>query len=101
VILPADGAYAASLADAFAVVGLAASTCPAPPAAATSAPRRYCISWNAAGGPHLLWRWLRSTVRLLCWPPEVGAALAAAVMGGDYAPRLIEGLSDKGSRSSI
>lgn len=33
---------------------------------------------------------------VLCWSPENGAALASAVMGGDYTPRLTDELSDKG-----
>lgn len=96
VILPADGAYAASLADAFAVVGLAASTLPA------AATRRnvgaeavlHFVECRRRPAPAMALASLYSSP-VLCWPPEVGAALAAAVMGGDYAPRLIEGLSDR------
>ena len=96
IILPSGPEYTHYLSEAFAKAGLTASSLPA-------APDRRNI-----GGEALL-HFLQCRRRpapamalaslycspVLCWSPDVGSALANAVMAGDFQPMLVHDLSGK------
>jgi hypothetical protein len=85
VILPADGAYAPAL-----PMPLRGRPCAS--TSAHTATRRnigaeavlHFVECRRRPAPAMALASLYSSP-VLCWPPEVGAALASAVMGGDYA----------------
>jgi hypothetical protein len=89
VIVPPNSEYGLYLAESLQHAGLSASSLPSP-----------CARRNI--GPEALLHFLQCRRRpapamalaslycspVLCWPPEVGNALATAAMSGDFAPRL-------------
>lgn len=96
IIVPHGAEYGQYLAETFARAGLVASSVPV-------------VSERRNIGGEALLHFLQCRRRpapamalaslycspVLCWPAEVGAALAAAVMGGDFQPRLAHGFSGK------
>lgn len=96
IVLPQGSEYVHYLSEAFAQAGLTASSLPVVP------------DRRNVGGEALL-HFLQCRRRpapamalaslycspVLCWPPEVGTALASAVMSGDFQPMLVQGFCGK------
>lgn len=96
VILPQGSEYNHYLAETFAHAGLVASSLPG------VAERRnigaetllHFLQCRRRPAPAMALASLYCSP-ILCWPPEVGTALAAAVMAGDFQPRLAHDFSGK------
>ncbi|MBX9661169.1 MAG: PD-(D/E)XK nuclease family protein [Nitrospiraceae bacterium] len=96
IILPSGPEYTHYLSEAFGQAGLTTSSLPGVP------------DRRNVGGETLL-HFLQCRRRpapamalaslycspILCWPPDVGTALASAVMAGDFQPMLVQSLSGK------
>lgn len=96
IILPEAAEYGSYLSEAFGRAGLVASSLPAPPQRRNIGAEAllHFLQCRRRPAPAMALASLYCSP-VLCWHPEVGAALATAVMKGDFQPRLASGLTGR------
>lgn len=96
IILPAGPEYTHYLSEAFAKAGLTASSLPAVPDRRNIGGEAllHFLQCRRRPAPAMALASLYCSP-VLCWSPDVGSALANAVMAGDFHPMLVQDLNGK------
>lgn len=100
IIIPPNSEYGLYLAESLQQAGLSASSLPVPSARRSIGPEAllHFLQCRRRPAPAMALASLYCSP-VLCWPPEVGNALATAAMSGDFTPRLSHDLT--GSEAAL